>query len=144
MALFCNSFEIANTSANVACCEITGSTNDRIFIWKVQIVLESAPGAASVFGLCNPTAKGANPTYLTSAQEIGWSLGDTWPNIATGWTTPPSWSGKYFRLKSLDNVVGEEIIWHFPHGLVVANTASMCVWNVTAVGNASITIVWDD
>jgi len=146
MVTFSNAVEIATTSANAASFELIGSSNDRMYLWEIVLTLESAPGAISTFGLCAPTARGGGPIYLTSQNEVAWSKADTDPSSVVAWGTAPTYppGGKFFRTASLDNVVGESVVWQFPRGLVVPSTLSLVLWNITAVGNTSVSWVWDD
>jgi len=136
---------IQTTGAGAACLEFNFNNTERAYLLKVRITLETAPGAASVFGIGSATNPGQGSTWLTSSPEDAGGLADNFPNIATAWTgTPPTAPAQFYRRSTIDNVVGSEIEWLFPFGLVMPNTSSFVIWNITAVGASEITLTWDN
>lgn len=146
MAIYSRGTLIQTTSSGAACLEIAGYSRERSELIELRITLESAPGAVSVFGLGQAVNAGQGQTWLTSGgPEDAAALADNFPQLATAWSgTPPTSPTGFFRRGSIDNAVGGELIWTFPYGLVTAGNNSLVVWNITAVGSAEITTVWDD
>lgn len=145
MAVYSRGTLIQTTSANAACLEIAGYSRERSELIEIRITLETAPGAVSVFGVGMPVNAGQGQTWLTSGgPEDAAAPADVFPQLATAWVTAPTAPTQFYRRGSIDNAVGGELIWCFPYGIITPGNNSLVVWNLTAVGSAEVTVVWDD
>jgi hypothetical protein len=143
MAIVSRAFQILTLSSGAACLEVDCAPVDDLTLHEISITLDSLPGAVSTFGLGVPAAQGIGMQRLVSFFEDTGSLTDTYPNIALAWQVPPTVPANFLRRGNIDNVLGQSIAWPMPKGLMNFS-GSIVVWNISAVGNATINLVWED
>jgi hypothetical protein len=144
MAIYSKGFPIQTLTSGAASAELIGYGQQRTALLHIKVTLSSQPGAGSTFALGYPAARGVGPTLITAIQEDPGSPADVFPTVASAWLTPPTVPTGFLRQQTLDNVIGDGIIWEFSRGLMVPAGGSIVLWNVSAVGNAHITWIWGD
>ena len=141
--IFSKGVALQTLTSGAASLEIIGAAQVRAHLLSLEFILEAAPGGTVTMGLGQPAAPGQGPTLLTSTNEDGGALADLFPLLATAWVTAPTLPTNFLRRYSLDNVQGQGFIWQFPRGLVTPQASSWVLWNLTALGNASVYLTWD-
>lgn len=141
MTIYVNGLPLQTLSSNSPSFELLGNSNERTIVLEVGITLESA--ATSQFGLGFTTTRGQGPTLLVSSVEDITQPADNEPTMATAWTTPPLIPTTFLRQATISNI-GDVIIWTWTKGLVIPVSTSLVLWNLTAIGNANISVLLDD
>ena len=139
-------YSLANRTTNVtianATLELRTTSTDRAALSEMHAFLTAA--TASVFGIGRPAAIGVTPT-----SPITWLAEDPadpagTAQTALAWGTGPTVPANFFRRIGLPATIGAGFILNFPRGLVIAVSASMVLWNISATGACDVNVVGDE
>jgi hypothetical protein len=108
----------------------TGSARD-LRIWEVGVFATTAVSGS--IGLIRPSAVGATFTSTAAGQPEDPVSGAGVAVIDTVAGTPPTIGATYLRQATLPATIGAGVIWTFPNGLVVPISASMALWQTSAL-----------
>lgn len=146
MSSFSISVRTTNLGVTSPSVEFIGAPEERIYLWQVLITLAATNGGnPSTFALAQPAVKGSGPSYLAGVPEDQTVFGDNFPSFTMTWaSSAPTYPSNFFRQSTIDDVVGNCIVWEFPNGLVVPSTSSLVLFNVSAVGAADVSFTWGD
>jgi hypothetical protein len=108
----------------------TGSARDlRIF----EIGVTATTAVSGAIGLIRPSAVGATFTSTAAGQPEDPSYGAGVAVIDTAATTAPTIGSTYMRQITLPATIGAGVIWTFSNGLVVPTSASIAIWQTSAL-----------
>ena len=119
------------------------ATGSRPRIYEIGFFNNAA--TASSVGLGRPAnSPTATTSVLGQAEDPADSAALT--NMDTAWSTAPTAPTNYFKRIVLPATIGAGIIWTFPKGIVLANSAYLTLFNFGA-GTASalnVYMVWEE
>lgn len=120
----------SGAAAGMICQLRTAAARDaRIF----EIGVFATTAVSGSVGLIRPSAVGATFTSVgpgganDPVSNVGVAL------IDTAATTPPTVGTVYMRQVTLPATIGAGVIWTFPEGLLVPVSASMALWQTSAL-----------
>lgn len=120
----------------------TGSSRD-LRIWEVGVFATTAVSGS--IGLIRPSAVGATFTSTSTGQPEDNVSGAGVAVIDTAATTPPTIGSTYMRQATLPATIGAGIVWTFPAGLVVPVSASVALWQTSALAvGYAVYFVYDE
>lgn len=143
MARYAAAFQTTSGTIATAAAEVRATSSDRPRIMEIQMFCVTA--AAAVVGLGTPATVGVTPntTYRAIAEDAANPLSTTL--VATSWSgTAPTVPAQFYRRFGLRALIGCPLIVSFPHGLIIAQSSSSVLWNITANPLLDCTITVDE
>lgn len=135
MAIYSLAQRTTNGTITQAMCELrTGTPRVKL----MEHAYTTNVGTAQSLGLGRPAAQGITPVNVAfQAEDPSDAASAT--NVSLSWATSPTVPAQFFRRWSLPATVGAGWIVTFPRGLVIAGSASLVIWNITA---AQVGDIW--
>lgn len=117
-----------------AAAEVRASSTNKPSIMEFGFTQNTAPGAATAYGLGRAAVIGATPlTPANALDEQDGNAGSGLTTMAVAWTTTgPTVPANFFRRVSCSTLIGVGAIWAFPRGLRLTPASSVVLWLITA------------
>ncbi len=130
-----------DTTLNNATFDLGCAAGARGLLMELGFAL--ATGVASVFGLNRPTATGTRTSPVALLAEDP-AAPTSEVDSALAWSVQPSFASEYLRRIGLPATVGAGVIWTFPRGIVIAQSATLALRNLAAGGLLDVYAVVDE
>lgn len=106
----------------------------------MRIGFSLVDATASIYGLGRPAARGVNPTSpLTALADKADEPASDVTGAVAWTTTAPTVPAQFLRRVGLPATAGVQFVWSFEHGLYLAVSSSIVLWNL---GTNSVVDLW--
>lgn len=124
-------------------CQIRAGASRDVEIFEIGVNVTTA--VAGEIALIRPSAVGS--TFTSSSVVAAWdpTSGAGVAVIDTAASTPPTIGTNYMRRWQFPGSIGAGVIWTFPQGLIVPVSASIAIWQLSALAvTYDVYISWNE